>query len=736
MTWKQDALHLAMLVGAALGIGVYLIATCVLISSDGVFYISQAQKLLYDPVLAAESYPVGYAFLLAVGHYLASLFTDSDSVAVWVVSAQIVTLVCRVGALVFLYLLGRLLVGPRCSFWAVLILIVLPYPARYGSDVLREWPFLLFLAAGFWLLLKALRSPRWQLFGFVGLVAGLGYLVRPMCAQLVVYSLLGLGVLLLQKQRSSAFVFSGGMLLATGFALIAAPYAIWTGTATPHQLRDDVFDAAPVITAVGGKSAGMAPVRFDVRVGDSLDIAVEASDPDGDALDVSVVTVPIGTRPVYRFRSAVHGGAFWTISEDEKDRLLTHRQGTWDYQGIDFYAYPRPRGASGLQPIYRFWSPVSDNHLYTIDPTDRATIATDDPEAQWQAEGVAFYAFPADRAPEGTVSVHRFHDSEVGSGTGGNIAWCAYRAGPAPSGSTVVDNAFRWHPEPDQQGEYQLNMIVGDGRLESCQLVHVDVGAVESDQMPAMEAANNNRVTPVAAPSSDDRSVVSGAIQVVVGISDDLMVFFLVPLGVGLIYRLRCEAALQERVLTIAVVVVNVALIMARHIWIEPGSSRRYALGLIALTVCYIPAGISLMARGLRMALDRVVGDRGRPERGERVWFAVLLVIGIAICTPKLLTPLGAEKPGYRTAAQWLSQHTEPDAVVAVPDWRISFYAEHQGRLYEDRPDPRPADYVVLLAEHADSQRAPQGWTRRYACPVGDTNGAQLVIYEMPKGTR
>lgn len=731
MAPKQDGLHLAMLVGAALGIGVYLITTSVLISSDGVFYISQAQKLLYDPVLAAESYPVGYAFLLAVGYRVAGFFTESDSAAVWIVSAQIVTLACRVGALVFLYLLGRMLVGPRRSFWAVLILTALPHPARYGCDVLREWPFLLFLAAGFWLLLKALRDIRWQLFGLVGLVAGLGYLIRPMCGQLIVYGLLGLGVLFFQKRRSSGFVFSGGVLLLAGFALIAAPYAIWTGTATPHQLRDDVFDAAPVITAVGGKSAGAAPVRFDVRVGGSLDVAVEACDPDGDALVVSVATVPIGTRPVYRFRSAVHGGDFWTISDDEKDRLLTHRQGTWDYQGIDFYAYPRATGASGLQPVYRFWSPVSDGHFYTIDPAERQTIAAADPEAQWQAEGIAFYAFPADRAPEGTVAVHRFRDWEVQSGTDGDAAWYAYPASPAPDNSSIVDNVFRWRPEPEQQGEYQLNMIVSDGRLETCQLVHVAVGSAGPDQRPATQPPSDHRVTPV-----DESSVPAAVGQILIGISDDLMIVFLVPLGLGLVYRLRYEAEWPERVLAVAVVVVSVTLMLARHIWIEPGSSRRYALSLIALTVCYIPVGIAVMARGVRMALDRVVGDRGRPERGERVWFAVLLVIGIALCVPKLLIPLGAEKPGYRAAARWLQQHTEPGTVVAVPDWRISFYAERQGRLYEGRPDPRPVDYVVLLTERPDSARIPEDWTHRYACPVGDANGAQLVIYEMPKGTR
>jgi len=45
-TGKQDLVHLAILSAIALGIGVYLIATTVLISRDGVYYIEQAQHLL------------------------------------------------------------------------------------------------------------------------------------------------------------------------------------------------------------------------------------------------------------------------------------------------------------------------------------------------------------------------------------------------------------------------------------------------------------------------------------------------------------------------------------------------------------------------------------------------------------------------------------------------------------------------------------------------------------------
>lgn len=215
-------------------------------------------------------------------------------------------------------------------------------------------------------------------------------------------------------------------------------------------------------------------------------------------------------------------------------------------------------------------------------------------------------------------------------------------------------------------------------------------------------------------------------------VSENLMIFFLVPLCVGLYCRLRYEAGLQERVLTIAVLVVNCALMLGRYVWVEPGSTRRYSVGLIVLIACYIPAGLALMARWLRMALDRLLGDRGQADLGERVWFGALLAVGVAICIPKLLTPLGAGKPGYREAARWLQNNTPVEAIVAVSDERITFYAERQSRFYQEHADPRKADYVVIIASDASPRRIPEGWSQRHSCRINKRRREKLVIYRIP----
>ena len=127
---KQAIKHLTILTGIALVIGVYLIVTTVLISKDGVFYIERAQQLASDPVRIIQAHPPGYPFLILAAHKVISFFTHDNSNQAWIHSSQYITLLCRLLALIPLYFMGKLLVGSKNSFWALLILIFLPYPTE------------------------------------------------------------------------------------------------------------------------------------------------------------------------------------------------------------------------------------------------------------------------------------------------------------------------------------------------------------------------------------------------------------------------------------------------------------------------------------------------------------------------------------------------------------------------------------------------------------------------------
>lgn len=142
-------------------------------------------------------------------------------------------------AIVPMYFIGKKLVGARMSFWGLFILLLLPRPAEHGSDVLRDWPHMLFLATGFLLMLHATKQSRWWLFGGVGLVSGLGYWIRNECIQLVVYAALWLLTsLLLRKQGKNAKkLISGLVLLLAAFAISAGPYMTIKGTVLPERLE-------------------------------------------------------------------------------------------------------------------------------------------------------------------------------------------------------------------------------------------------------------------------------------------------------------------------------------------------------------------------------------------------------------------------------------------------------------------------------------------------------------------
>lgn len=267
---KQDLIHLAILLVIALSIGIYLIATTTLIAKDGISYISYAKGLATTPLkiirdcseYAPKSYTPGYPFLILMIHKLVGLFSDGSSVLSWIYSAQAIALFCRILALIPLYFIGKEFVGSKPSFWAILILVMLPYPARFGSDALRDWPHMLFLATGFLLLLWAAKRGKFVLFGLAGLIAGFGYTVRPICAQLLFYGILWIAINTSRRKHkrnmSRAKLIGGGILLIVGFSVVAAPYMKIRGEILPTRLQQIIesFSSCPIRSEIQEQSSG------------------------------------------------------------------------------------------------------------------------------------------------------------------------------------------------------------------------------------------------------------------------------------------------------------------------------------------------------------------------------------------------------------------------------------------------------------------------------------------------
>ncbi|MBN1362295.1 MAG: hypothetical protein JW993_16995 [Sedimentisphaerales bacterium] len=125
------------------------------------------------------------------------------------------------------------------------------------------------------------------------------------------------------------------------------------------------------------------------------------------------LVVEAALQEVYRFWSPLTGGHFYTMDEWEKEKLLVDYADVWIYEGIGYRAYP-DRSDPACKPVYRFWSPDLAKHFYTISESERQKVA-DEQGATWAYEGVAFYAYPEGAQPEWALPVYRFWSASLGS---------------------------------------------------------------------------------------------------------------------------------------------------------------------------------------------------------------------------------------------------------------------------------------------------------------------------------
>jgi len=498
---KQDIIHLAILVVIALVIGVYLIATTVLIAKDGVFYIERAQQLTQNPVVIIKAHPPGYPFLILIAHKFVMLFSDSSSTQTWTYSAQSITLLCKMLSIIPLYFIGKLLVGAKNSFWAVFVLMILPHSAKYCAEVLREWPYILFLSMGFWGLLVAVKQSKWWIWGLVGLSTGLGYLIRHESQQLIVYSSIWLTLCMLWSKLRRVPIWKIYIALAAlliGFALPAALYIKCTG-------------------------------------------------------------------------------------------LIIHPK----------------------------------------------------------AKGLIKLLFSSNTLPDSI-----------------NI----------PKKTTVTLN-FNY---------------------------------------------NTAGIMP--------RNVLEALYKIFQTIGEHLMWFFVLPLVIGLWYWLRGEAKFEEQFLIIAFILVNVIMMVIQHCYYSPGISRRWSLPLISVTICYVAMVLQIWGNWLRSRFHR---SQGKNEGNPRLWFFILLVIGMIICLPKLFRPIGIDKTGYRQVAQWLKQNTTEHAAIAVPDRRICFYAERKGLMY-DKNVPKGVKYIVKIVKWGEKPKVSLAVQEKFSACIGRREKRKrIIIYEV-----
>ena len=97
--------------------------------------------------------------------------------------------------------------------------------------------------------------------------------------------------------------------------------------------------------------------------------------------------------PVFRFYAPSLDTHFYTAGASERDKLVNDFADVWVYEQIAFYAFPEDAQLPDTAPVYRFWSDALRCHFYTIDEDEKDRLLNEQPDL-WIEEGVAWYAYP------------------------------------------------------------------------------------------------------------------------------------------------------------------------------------------------------------------------------------------------------------------------------------------------------------------------------------------------------
>jgi hypothetical protein len=124
-----------------------------------------------------------------------------------------------------------------------------------------------------------------------------------------------------------------------------------------------------------------------------------------------VTYLPYEPNNVYRFWSPKTSHHFYTISESEKAKLQRDYPTFWTYEGVACSTLATG-GRANLSPIYRFWSNTLSAHFYTVNAAERDKLINNYSHV-WTYEGTAFYAYADGQQPPGTAPVYRFWSSPL-----------------------------------------------------------------------------------------------------------------------------------------------------------------------------------------------------------------------------------------------------------------------------------------------------------------------------------
>ena len=196
-------------------------------------------------------------------------------------------------------------------------------------------------------------------------------------------------------------------------------------------------------------------------------------------------------------------------------------------------------------------------------------------------------------------------------------------------------------------------------------------------------------------------NIVKGTGKLFERVNENLMYFFTLPALIG-VYSYFKRTKKRFKTFLPASFIVFYLIIMHLLYYDYSYISRRHCLPLAVMLVFFVPDGLDILSKWLSR---NVFKSLSFAREGSGKLFVALLVLGIMIGVPKLLTPLGSDKEGYIAAAKWLKENSPKDASVFCADSRVGFYADRKNLRVLDESDLPSELYLVEFTKYGEETK-------------------------------
>jgi hypothetical protein len=163
---------IAILLGLAFGVRLYMVYHTYLIANDGILYVRMSKLISRGEAGSAFSLLFFnlYPFITAI---FQKVFND------WEFSAQMVSAVFGSLTIIPFYFLIRSLLGRTVASVSSILFVFHPYLVRYSAEVIRGPTFWFFFAVTLWVGWEAISRKRAWLFFLTSLLGAVSFLLRP-----------------------------------------------------------------------------------------------------------------------------------------------------------------------------------------------------------------------------------------------------------------------------------------------------------------------------------------------------------------------------------------------------------------------------------------------------------------------------------------------------------------------------------------------------------------------------